>query len=605
MNKTKINTKTKEEKLRRLRKIKKRRDFTVDFFKTAAIFLLTVSMLTTAGLYINERQNAGRIVEIPREKISIIESGGTVLAKINENQLYPVQITITVENRSFTAIYNYKLVSDIYESFVKYSIRGVLNKNSECRRLDKDEGDELWRKCVEKDNSVYVRYAGNYVYPVIYAFLDEKWDIRNSADAFSSAKELAMVHEIFIVDEEPVYGVAKDIDGNVSVFMPETETGNIIKNNYINTANLSAYNNYEEVIPCEFLKGGDISLKTGVNSNSIRNLNFPDAFHLFYNYNTYSPVLQFSNPILDLDLNLDENDTKTINTIKTINTDKNSVRTLFKILNFNIESAASYPDKSGITFRNGQYTVRFYNNGQIIYSCKPSDSSSSSNSNPGGSDESGGGIHLSKFLAYDTDYYTLYEKIKAASLFVSSVDKELTGNECSIYLKNIIADEADNLKVAFSYYYEGIQVKVNGENEAAVITISRNSITEVKINSLCASSHDMVKNISPILYLNGIDSEIIKDIRDFYAAEFFDYDENGNLTERMETDPEEAGNSKTEQDLVREIEQKYKLRYDKIQDKFIVNRFELAYNIDYSGIAVYNNARVNDTVKAAWEIKYK
>ena len=94
-------------------------------------------------------------------------------------------------------------------------------------------------------------------------------------------------------------------------------------------------------------------------------------------------------------------------------------------------------------------------------------------------------------------------------------------------------------------------------------------------------------------------------LHSFYAAEFFDYDENGNLTERMETDPEEAGNSKTEQDLVREIEQKYKLRYDKIQDKFIVNRFELAYNIDYSGIAVYNNARVNDTVKAAWEIKYK
>ena len=579
---SKVKIKTKAEKLRRLRKIKKRKDIAVDLLKTAAIFILTVSMLTAAGLYINERQNAGRAAEIPWEKIRIIASGGTVgKAEINESAIFPVQITITAENSSFTAIYNYNLISDIYEGFVKYSIRGLFNKNSDCERLDKDEGDKLWKKCAEKENSVYIRYAGNYVYPVIYAFLDKSWDITNSADAFSYGKELAMIHELFIVDEDPVYGVAKDIDGNISVFMPDPETGNIIKNNYINTANLSAYNNNTGIIPCEFLKNGDISGKTGVNGNNIKNLKFPGDFHLFYNYNTYSPVLKFLNPLLD-----DKNK---------LDTDKSSIRNLFKILNFNVESSGSYPDKNGITFRNGKDTVRFYDDGQIIYSYKPSDL------NLINLNETGGGIHLSKFLGYDSDYYTLYEKIKAAGVFVGSIDSELTGNECNIYLKDIIVDPDETLRVIFSYYYDGIKIKINGYSEAAVITVSKNSITEVKINSLyLIPQNAMVKNISPILYLNGIDDEISKDIKNYYEQEFFEYGEDGILTERIDS---EAGASKSEYELIDEIVQKYGLGYDKIHDKFIVNKFELVYNIDHSQIVFYIDMYVNNIVKATWEIK--
>ena len=563
-----MKTKTEEtEKVRKLRKKikrKKRRTAAVDFFKTVAIYLLTVSMLTTAGIYINNRQNAGQTAEIPWEKRRMIESGGPVLSEIeiNENHINPVQITITAENNSFTAIYNNKYISDIYEDF-KYSIRGIFSKNSECRRLEKEEGEKLWKECTEKENSVYIKYAGNYIYPIIYAFLDKDKTvgIKNMADAFSDLpgknREFAFVHELFIVDEAPVYGVSKDIDGNVSVFIPETETGNIIKG-HINTANLLTYNNIAgiRVIPCEFLKGEDISVKTGINGNNIKNLKFPADFHLFYNYTTYSFILKFSNPVLD------ENDK--------INTDKNSIRNLFKILNFNFESSRSRPVNNGISFVDRKNTVSFYNDGQIIYTYKPSDLNFSNSFNINET----GGIHLTKFLGYDDEYYTYYEKIKAASVLVSSLDSDLTGNDCNIYLRSIISDSYDNLEVTFCYYYEGIKIKINGLEDMITVTINENSITEVKIKSLNVSvnSPNMTKkNMNPVLILSRIDDLISQDIENI----------------------EEAGQPEQSKE---EIAKKYKLKYDKIQDKFIVNEFELIYNINYA-------EGNNDSVKAIWEIK--
>jgi len=182
-----------------------------------------------------------------------------------------------------------------------------------------------------------------------------------------------------------------------------------------------------------------------------------------------------------------------------------------------------------------------------------------------------GGIHLSKFLGYDPDYYTSYEKIKAASVFVSRINSELAGNECDIYLKSITSDSDGNLTVSFCYYYDGIKIKINGLDEGIVITINKNSIIEVKIKSVFISSHNMVKNMNPVLILSGIDDLISHDIDMIDMAEDLDKDKE-------------------------KIAQKYNLRYDKIQDKFIVNEFELIYNINYNDI--YNNS-----VKASWEIK--
>ena len=532
--------KTKEEKT------KKKISAAFDFFKTVLIYLLTASMLIFAGVYINNLQNIGQISEIPWEKRSVFEIGGAVIkSEINENHIDPLQITVTVENNSFTYIYSNNLISDIYDGFVKYSIRGIFNKNSECQRLGKEEGEKLWSKCAKEENSVYIKYAGNYLYPVIYAFLDKTWDIRDSADAFSNNKELAMVHELFIVDEAPVYGVAKDIDGNISVFMPETDTGIIIKG-YINTPNLLAYNNIAGVIPCELLKGGDINSKTGSNGNNIKNLAFPETFHLSDNHSfpTYSPELKFSNPVID-----EENN---------INTEQNIIKDLFKILNFNIESSLPYSDTESITFVDEKNTVSFSDNGRIIYSCSNS---------PGET----GGIHLSKFLGYDADY-TFYEKIKAASVFAGSIDRGLTGNECNIYLKNITADSNGSLTIIFSYYYEGINIKINGRDEGIVVAINQNSITEVKINSLYLSSQGIKKNMNPIVILGGMDEEISRDISD---------------------------NNYKGENYKEDIARKYKLVYDKIKDKFIVNGFELIYNINYAD----NGGETNNTVQAFWGIK--
>ena len=516
----------------------------IDLVKTVLIYVLTVSMLATAGLYINERQSAGQSEEISEEKRRIFESGGTAFSKIKDVSINPVQITVTAGYDSVTAIYNDKLIAEIYGDFI-YSIRGIFNRNSECKRLEKEEGKELWGKCVSSENSIYIKYPGNYIYPVIYMFLDETWDIKNSADAFSN--ELAMVHEFFILEEENVYGVAKDIYGNVSVFRPESETGNILRS-HINTVNLSAYNNNAGVISCEFLKNEDINTKTAINSNNIKNLKFPEHFHLFYNYNTYSSVLKFTNPVLDDGGKID--------------TERNFIKDFFRLCNFNAESSRQYTDKSGVTFIDGKNNIKFNNNGQIIYSYKPADINDA------------GGIPLVKFLGYGSGYYTFYEKIKASEVFAGSLAGEITGGECNIYLTDIMSNGKGDLTVVFSYYYGGIKIKVNGCSDGIIVVINEKSITEVKINSVYVSSSDMVKNRNPILELSGIDNEIDNEI-----ARAIQSHEDTENTEDLE-EMKKAG--------------KYGFMYDKIQDKFIVNKFELIYSIDYVN---------KDSVKAGWEIK--
>ena len=576
-------------------KIKKHGAAAVDFIKTVLIYVLAASMLATAGYYINEKQNAGQLTEeIPGDKWRIFGSGGIEPAEINENQINPVQIILTAGNKSFTAIYNNKLISDIYEDF-KPSVRMLFDGKSTCRRLGSEEGFEIWKKCVEKENSVYIRYAGDYIYPVIYAFLDKSWDINKTSEAFSN--ELALVHEIFIVNEAPVFGVARDINGNIAVFEPESEKGNIIRS-YISTANLSAYNNNAGIIPCEFLRNTDINAKTGVNKNNIKNLKFPEDFKLFYNYNIYSAEINFANPLLD-----EENKNK-------IDTDKSCIKNLFKNFKFNAESARSYSYERGIMFVDGKNTVWLYKDGRILYSYRPPEPGES------GAFLSEGGIHLSKFLGYDTaDYYSSYEKIKAANVFAGSIFRDITGNESNLYLKNITADAEGNLRVTFCYYFGGIKINIDGNDEGIIIVISKNSIIEVRINAVYINSQNMntVRHLSPVLTLSELDNKILNDMREYYYDDIIDKDKeeaqekDGDVVD-IENDVGDDGenNINSEVDAVREIiskeeaaekiAMKYKLQYDKIQDKFIVNRFELVYNINYKD--------GNDgTARAYWEIK--
>lgn len=509
----------------------------IDFFKTGIIFFLTVSMLTLAGLYINARQNAGQGEEIPWEKMPIFAIGGMSLAEINENHITPLQITITISGSTFTAVYNDKSVLNIYEYGIKYSIRDIFGKNSECRVLDQKEGNELWAKCAKLDKSVYIKYAGDYIYPFIYTFLDKEWNIKNSAGDFSG--DLAMVHELFIIDEGEPLGVARDTYGRVSVFTPVPETKNKIKQR-IGSAGLSACKNISGVVPCYFLKNGDINAQTGFSENDIINLKFSESFHLFQNYDRYSFVLEFSNPIFD-----EENK---------INTDHAYIKNLFKNLNFNIENSASYSEGDGVTFRDSKNTVKFYNSGKIVYNHKLADSG-----------DNGGGLHLAKFLSYDANYYTYYEKIKAASVFVKSLDGELTGNECKIYLKNISIDSNGDMKMSFSYYYEGAEIKIDGSNEAIVLTLNENSFTQIEINSIYIKpdGRGMVKNRNPVFDLKMIDREISKELETSQSKE--------------------------------ETARKYKMNYDETSGKFIVSDFRLVYNIDYKSVE-------NNTVKAVWEL---
>lgn len=512
-----------------------------DFLKTCLIYLLTASMLTTAGLYINARKIAGQSDEIPRDKLGIFKIGGMALAEIDEKHVSPLQITITVGKNSFTAVYSDKSVSDIYE-YGEYGIKGMIRdifgRDSECRILGMEEGEKLWSKCAALEKSIYIKYAGNYIYPFIYTFLDKDWDIRNSAEDFSG--ELAMVHELFITDEGEANGVAKDIYGNVSLFVPSPEAKNRIRQRLGDNA-LSKYKDITMAMPCEFLKSRDMSGQTGINANSIENLKFPENFHLFQKYDTYSSVLNVSNPFLDAG--------------DKVNTDHAYVKNLFNILNFNIENSASYSEGNGLTFRDSKNTVRFFGDGQIIYSHKPPDSEGNI-----------GGLHLAKFLGYSDDYYTYYEKIKAASAFVVSLGRESAENECGIYFTDATIDPNGDMNVVFSYYYEGAEIKINGSSEAVVLTIDENSFTQIKINALYLSRSPQrpAKNRNPIFELRMIDREIAAELRD---------------------------TSQTKE----EIAQKYNLSYDKTFDRFVVGKFSLVYKIDYAPGEM-------STAEAVWEL---
>jgi hypothetical protein len=508
-----------------LRKRKNRIAAIIDLVKTVMIYALTVSMLTFAGLYINGRQNAGRSPEeIPWEKMIIFETGGTTLGEIDENQINPVKITVTADGNSFTAMYNNDIISDIYANF-RDSLLDIFGADASCVQLDREEGDRLWLACTELSNSVYIKYAGDYLYPVMYAFKTKTWN----AEAFSG--ELALIAELFIVDMAPVYGVSRDSGGNVAVFMPggEITCGMILSG--LDTAKLeSTYNDIAGVIPSEFLKSADISAVSGINRNNIAHLRFPYSFHLFRNHNTFSPELRFSNPLSDEH--------------GRINIGSDHIKDFFELLSFNIErSGPPYSDREGRTYIDRRSTVKFYNNGRISYN---------------------GAAHLSKFLGYDAEYYTFYDKIKAASVFAGSLSGELTANGSGLYLTGITADPDGNLRIVFAYYYEGIKIKVNGSSEGIVIVINRDSISEVMINSLRVSRlQDMIRSRNPVLELGAIDGMISRDISDGIVKE--------------------------------ETAQKYNLTYDKIQDKFIVNAFELVYNIDHTG--------QNDLARAAWEIR--
>ena len=494
----------------------------IDFIKTAAIYILTASMLTFTGLYINEKQNAGKEEGIPADKMRILESmmGTAPLTGADKNHIKPLQITVTADGRSYTAVYNENAVSDIYEHFIR-GITGIFGSGSKCVRLDKEEGDKLWRECTEKENSAYIRYAGNYLYPVIYAFWENIWD----AEMFPG--ELAMVNELFIADFDPYYGIARDTSGSVAVFIPEQKTNYLIGELLVPASLCSAYENIG-AIPGEFAGSKDIGAKTGINKNDIKHLVFPATFYFSHDHNTYSSALRFSNPLMDESGKMD--------------TGKNYIRELFKHLNFNFESSNSYYAKNRIMIRDGQNTVYLYNDGKAVYTS-------------GESADGSGKVHLSKFLGYDAAYYTYYEKIKAASIFVGKLSKELTGNESSLLLKSAATDADGNLLIIFSYYYEGIQIRVNGSDEGISLKIDKDSIAELTINTLDVSSQnmDMIKDKNFALELSIIDGIISREL------------------EKEELQKEE-------------IAKKYKLIYDKDLDKFILNALEPIYNINYAHI---------------------
>jgi hypothetical protein len=98
-----------------------------------------------------------------------------------------------------------------------------------------------------------------------------------------------------------------------------------------------------------------------------------------------------------------------------------------------------------------------------------------------------------------------------------------------------------------------------------ILKISRDGISEVIINTLRVSLHDIIKNMDPMLTLKETDRRISEDIVGMLLTEA----------------------------LIAELEKKYNLKYDRSQERFFVNQLELVYNMDFS----------NNLCKPVWVIR--
>jgi len=503
----------------------------IDLIKTILIYILTGTMLASAGYYINARQNAGQRDEVPWEKRRIFE-GRAVFSEIDGQQLNPVQITVTFGGASRTAVHDDNLIESIYDGFIITAISGLFNRSAQSVALGGAEGAELWRQAAASENSLYIRYAGDYIHPIIYAFLNP-----DNYDGTGEGRAIVRIHELFIVDMDPVFGIARDSDGNIVAFMPSDENRDReIIGEHINATLQRAYNiSVGEGIPCRFLNNNIISGELGANRNNIENLSFIESFHLFdNNHAVYSPVLLFENPLLDEAGN--------------INLQQEYIRSLFRLLNFNRESAY-FSQRRQIYTGVANSEVRFIaDRGQIIYTHRSST----------------GGLHLARFLGYDADYYTFFEKLRAASAFANSLSilsRELVGGaDTRLVLKDIFYENGD-LTVIFAYYFRGVEIRIAGMDGAVILRISRDRISEVTINTLRVSLHEIIRNIDPMLILRETDRRIGQDISDI-----LDY-----------------GGAAMPDGLLEELAARYNLSYDKDSGKLLVNRLELVYNIDYSG----------------------
>ena len=508
-----------------MHKILNRHSKVLDIIKTISIYLLTVSMLVIAGRYINVRQNAGQRIEIPPEKRIIFGLGGSFFPEINARHLHPVQITVTRDGESMSAVYNDSLIARVYDDdTIKFALLMLFSMTTERTVLDNLSGEQLWQAAIASENSIYIRYAGDYIHPLIHAFLSDNFDVTHTGGTIVTLREL------FIVDKAPIFGITRDSQGNIAVFRPSSETlGREDMSARINASFQVAYNNIVGGIPCRFLNSDVISGELGANSNNIQYLRFCPSIHLF-DHALYLPAVLIENPLLD------DNGG--------ISLQNDYIRELFRLLGFHHERAYTTVTSGLITYRDGSQSVSFSSRGQIIY-------------------RNTEGLHLARFLGADSEYFTLFEKVRAASAFANALSSELMGgSESSLHLTDIFFENGE-LFVKFEYYHAGTRVRINDTEGAMTLRINQSGIIESVINTIQLTSMSMKRSVNPILILSEADRLISK-----YIAEYAD--DNDDLDDLP---PEIAEALSSALNLRRGTSQG-------IYDNFLVNRIELMYTID-------------------------
>ncbi|GHU36553.1 hypothetical protein FACS1894105_07090 [Clostridia bacterium] len=496
----------------------------IDLIKTISIFALTISMLVLAGVYIDARQNTGVSEEIPWEKRRIFENASFTASVPGSSLILPERITVTADGKSYTAVCDADLISTLFDSF-KYTLLGVFAESSSA-----DSADEtLWKECILAEDSLYFRFAGDYLPEVFRTYFSSSTaaptvGVKSPADGTEpQGRQIYFTKELILANGGKLCAT-RDSSGNVTKISPDEFILQLLSSQ-LTGAELSAYTTNAGVIPCAYPLRDDYS-------DSL--ISLPASFQAESGAAAYSSCVTAGNPLTDQS--------------GVLNSRSPEVSELLKNLKINAESAVFVGSGGQITVIDNHAEITLTSGTlnpyrtAVLYRYKDD------------TYRAGEGLHLSRFLGYDSDYFTFGEKLRAAGSFIGSLPAGVIGEGISPVLSDISAEQNGRIVYTFAYYYSGVKIMTDGSYTGASVTINGNMITDISLISIAITPEERIKNTNVMIAVSAVKSGI--------------------------TDIMNAEGEQSRDERIAEAEKDFNISYDKITDKFTLPGIDLVYNID-------------------------
>ncbi len=432
----------------------------IETVKTILFAALFVSMVILAAMYILSTQSERLAFgdDIVFDKFLAVKTNDSQSAEtFNFAHISPELIGVKKSGeRARAMLANSGYLSDMYGNIMPY-ITHIFGEGGTCTALDADTGASLWKKCIDSDEFVYVRYHTEFPFSLLYAHSRYTED----TDIYDSSKDSeTYVSEFFILRENGAYAlVARDAKGNVARFDTEnTEHG------------------FEYSLLDRYLN---------------RCQEFAFAAQLYGYYGSFDSV-----PIL-----YDNFSSKNVNADNIIfdnfgDVSGDNFRELMRLFDFNPDKLNAYVDVDDNTaslFVEAHGTLRM-STSKLEYTAA-----------------SDGGISVPDFLNYKNIDYNVYDHIKAAECFaylIRNMSPETFGGDAALGL-SYIGYRDGILVVEYSYFYENVLVEYGEEKIALRFEIANNKFVGIKIRPLSlTSSGNTLRNFSQSMIFKLYEEEL-------------------------------------------------------------------------------------------------